>query len=33
MATLFDQRTTVFDAVEPDLTITGLALLAERAMQ
>jgi type III pantothenate kinase len=27
LATLFDQHTEVFDAVEPDLTIKGLALL------
>ena len=27
LATLFDQHTDVFDAVEPDLTIKGLALL------
>ena len=29
LAALFDKRTDVFDAVEPDLTITGLAMLAE----
>lgn len=29
LAALFDERTDVFDAVEPDLTITGLAMLAE----
>ena len=33
MAALFDQRTSAFDSIEPDLTITGLALLAERAMR
>ena len=31
LAALFDQRTGLFDAVEPDLTITGLAMLAETA--
>jgi len=31
LAALFDKRTQVFDAVEPDLTITGLAMLAEAA--
>ena len=31
LAALFDKRTEVFDAVEPDLTITGLAMLAEAA--
>ena len=31
LAILFDQKTEVFDAVEPDLTVTGLAMLAERA--
>ena len=30
LAALFDKRTDVFDAVEPDLTIQGLALLNER---
>lgn len=30
LAELFDKRTTVFDAVEPDLTIQGLSLLHER---
>jgi type III pantothenate kinase len=30
LAALFDERTTVFDAVEPDLTIRGLSLLYER---
>jgi type III pantothenate kinase len=29
LATLFDKRTEVFDAVEPDLTIQGLSLLHE----
>ena len=27
LATLFDQRTAIFDAIEPDLTIQGLGLL------
>lgn len=31
LALLFDKHTSVFDAVEPDLTIHGLALLAGRA--
>ena len=31
LAILFDKKTQVFDAVEPDLTITGLAMLAERS--
>ncbi len=30
LATLFDRHTTIFDAIEPDLTIQGLALLYER---
>lgn len=30
LAVLFDKRTDVFDAVEPDLTIQGLSLLHER---
>jgi type III pantothenate kinase len=30
LAALFDKRTRVFDAVEPDLTIQGLSLLHER---
>ncbi len=30
LATLFDQKTELFDAVEPDLTIQGLALLHEK---
>ena len=30
LAILFDKRTNVFDAVEPDLTIQGLSLLYER---
>jgi type III pantothenate kinase len=32
LATLFDTHTTVFDAIEPDLTIQGLALLHERTI-
>lgn len=31
LAVLFDQHTTIFDAVEPDLTLQGLAMIAERA--
>jgi type III pantothenate kinase len=31
LAILFDQHTTMFDAVDPDLTLEGLAILAERA--
>jgi type III pantothenate kinase len=31
LAVLFDQHTRVFDSVDPDLTLTGLAILAERA--
>ena len=31
LATLFEQHTDVFDAIEPDLTIQGLAIMAERA--
>lgn len=31
LALLFDRHTEIFDAVEPDLTLTGLAILAERA--
>jgi type III pantothenate kinase len=30
LATLFDEHTDVFDAIEPDLTIQGLALLYKR---
>jgi len=30
LATLFDQHTDAFDAIEPDLTIQGLALLAQK---
>jgi len=30
LATLFDQHTDVFDAIEPDLTVQGLALLHKR---
>ena len=33
LALLFDEHTTIFDAVEPDLTLQGLAILAERALQ
>jgi len=31
LAVLFDQHTTIFDHVDTDLTLTGLAILAERA--
>ena len=31
LATLFERHTPVFDVIEPDLTIQGLAMLAERA--
>jgi type III pantothenate kinase len=31
LALLFDQHTEIFDAVDTDLTLSGLALLAERA--
>ncbi|WP_299327429.1 type III pantothenate kinase [Parasphingopyxis sp.] len=31
LATLFDQHTDVFDVIEPDLTIQGLAMLYERS--
>ncbi|OYY69000.1 type III pantothenate kinase [Sphingomonas sp. 28-63-12] len=31
LATLFEKQTTVFDAIEPDLTIQGLAMLWDRA--
>jgi len=31
LATLFEQHTSIFDAIEPDLTIQGLAILWERA--
>jgi type III pantothenate kinase len=33
LAILFDQHTTIFDAVDADLTLDGLAILAERAAQ
>ena len=32
MATLFDQHTDLFDAIESDLTIQGLAMLHERSL-
>jgi type III pantothenate kinase len=32
LALLFDEHTTIFDAVDADLTLDGLALLAERAL-
>lgn len=31
LATLFDRHSTIFDAIEPDLTIQGLALLYQRS--
>ncbi|WP_374944809.1 type III pantothenate kinase [Sphingomonas sp.] len=31
LATLFERHTTVFDHIEPDLTIQGLAIMCERA--
>jgi type III pantothenate kinase len=31
LATLFDRHSAIFDAIEPDLTIQGLALLYERS--
>ena len=31
LAILFDEHTQIFDAVDPDLTLDGLAILAERA--
>ncbi|GGB86507.1 type III pantothenate kinase [Novosphingobium endophyticum] len=31
LAVLFDEATDIFDSVDPDLTIEGLAILAERA--
>lgn len=31
LAILFDEHTDIFDAVDPDLTLGGLAILAERA--
>jgi type III pantothenate kinase len=31
LAVLFDEATDIFDAVEPDLTLVGIAILAERA--
>jgi type III pantothenate kinase len=30
LATLFARHTSIFDAIEPDLTIQGLSLLHER---
>jgi type III pantothenate kinase len=32
LATLFDQHTSVFDRIEPDLTLTGLALMHRRIL-
>ena len=33
LATLFDRHTTVFDAIEPDLTVQGLSLLYDMAVR
>jgi type III pantothenate kinase len=33
LATLFDSHTNIFDAIEPDLTIQGLALLYQRVWE
>src|SRR4051812_2930397 len=33
LATLFDRHTEIFDAIEPDLTIQGLALLYQRSQR
>ena len=33
LATLFDEHTKVFDAIEPDLTIQGLGLLYDMAVR
>ena len=33
LATLFEKHSDVFDAIEPDMTITGLSLLYERSRQ
>ena len=33
LAVLFDEATDIFDAVDADLTLTGLSILAERAAQ
>ncbi|HEY6917414.1 MAG TPA: type III pantothenate kinase [Allosphingosinicella sp.] len=33
LATLFDKHSDVFDAIEPDLTITGLGILYERSLK
>jgi type III pantothenate kinase len=33
LAVLFDEHTTIFDAIEPDLTIQGLAMLYERSLR
>jgi type III pantothenate kinase len=31
LAVLFEQHTSIFDAIEPDLTIQGLAMMYARA--
>ena len=33
LALLFDRHTSIFDAVDADLTLKGLAMLAQRASQ
>jgi len=33
LATLFEKHSAVFDAIEPDLTITGLSLLYARSQR
>ena len=33
LAVLFDKATDIFDAVDADLTLEGLAILAERAVK
>jgi type III pantothenate kinase len=33
LAVLFEQHSKVFDVIEPDLTIQGLAILYERATE
>jgi len=32
LATLFDRHTTLFDVIEPDLTVQGLGLLYKRTL-
>jgi type III pantothenate kinase len=33
LAVLFDKHSEMFDAIEPDLTIQGLAMLYQRSVQ